>query len=250
MPLLPAILSARQALRSSLIYVGFNLLIYVAIRSSDLASTSAAEGLRSMTDENGGNNVYIVDDDRHVRLSLSFQLSTLDYQAAPYASADDFLAATHYLSPGCILLDIRMAGTDGIEALHELARLELDWPVIMMTGHAEVPLAVAAMKGGAIELLEKPFEEDLLLAALDRGFAKLAAAREHESGSKAAKAKLALLSVREREVLQHLVSGEANKRVAAALGLSVRTIEMHRAKGMRKLGVKSIAEVAAYSTAL
>lgn len=203
-----------------------------------------------MTDEQGDNSVYIVDDDRDVRLSLSFQLSTLDYKAVPYASADDFLAATDYLSPGCVLLDIRMAGIDGIEALHALARREIGWPVIMMTGHAEVQLAVAAMKGGAIELLEKPFEEDLLLAALDRGFARLAEAREREIISKACRAKLALLSAREREVLQHLVSGEANKRVAAALGLSVRTIEMHRASGMRKMGVKSIAEVAAYRTIL
>jgi two-component system response regulator FixJ len=203
-----------------------------------------------MIDQHDDRNVYIVDDDRDVRLSLSFQLSTLDYKAAPYASADDFLAAIDYLSPGCILLDIRMTGTDGLEALYELTRREMEWPVIMMTGHAEVPLAVAAMKGGAIELLEKPFEEDLLLAALDRGFVKLTEARECERDSKAAKAKLVLLSVREREVLQHLMSGEANKRVAAALGLSVRTIEMHRASGMRKLGVKSIAEVAAYKAIL
>jgi two-component system response regulator FixJ len=197
-----------------------------------------------------GRNVYIVDDDREVRLSLSFQLSTLDYQVVPYASADDFLSALEYLSAGCVLLDIRMAGMDGIEALHALAARGIDWPVIMMTGHAEVPLAVAAMKGGAIELLEKPFEEELLVAALERGLAQLEERREQRTHANAAQAKLALLSPREREVLRHLVRGDANKRVAAAMDLSVRTVEMHRAAALRKLAVKSIAEAAAYAAML
>jgi two-component system response regulator FixJ len=203
-----------------------------------------------MESEGRALNVYVVDDDREVRSSLQFQLGTLDYKAVSYANADDFLSALEHLPPGCVLLDIRMAGTDGIEALRALATQGIDWPVIMMTGHAEVPLAVAAMKGGAIDLLEKPFEEELLIAALARGYAKLSEQGQQRTIAKALKTKLAMLSPREREVLRHLVTGVANKRVATILGLSVRTVEMHRANLLRKLDVKSLAEAAVYAPML
>jgi two-component system response regulator FixJ len=190
--------------------------------------------------------VYVVDDDREVRLSLSFQLSTLGYTCTPFGGAADFLDALEHLRPGCILLDIRMAGMDGIDALAALQTRDIDWPVVMMTGHGDVPVAVAAMKGGAIELLEKPFEEVVLIAALDRAFEVLHERLGRTAHLATIHQKLRALSPRERDVLAHITAGEPNKRIADALGLSVRTVEMHRASLLSKLGVKSTAEAAVF----
>lgn len=191
-------------------------------------------------------SIYVVDDDREIRLSLSFQLSTLGYSCTPFGRAADFLGALEHLKPGCILLDIRMAGMDGIETLAALQELNVEWPVVMMTGHADVSVAVAAMKGGAVELLEKPFEEALLVAALDKAFGTLSERLERSSHFAAIHGKLKTLSPRERDVLAHLTAGEPNKLIADALGLSVRTVEMHRANLLPKLGVRSTAEAAVF----
>lgn len=203
-----------------------------------------------MQEAGTGRAVYIIDDDREIRRSLSFQLKTLSISTRAFAAAEDFLASLSELSPGCILLDVRMPGIDGIDMLALLEERQLDWPVIIMTGHADVPIAVKAMKAGAIELLEKPFEESLLLSVLDRGFQKLADRATELEHRHLIKSRLDVLSPREREVLRHLATGEPNKIIAHALGLSVRTVEMHRANLFTKLGVRSVAEAVGYAIAL
>jgi FixJ family two-component response regulator len=184
----------------------------------------------------------VVDDDRNVRLMLSYMLGDADLQSRPFASGADFLSALPDLQPGCILLDVRMPDMDGLAVMAELARRSIDWPVVFMTGHGEVPVAVEAMKLGAIDFLQKPFSEEALLACFDRGFAMLeqrsAAARRRA----AAMARIEQLTAREREVLQGLLAGLSNKLIADRLGISLRTVEMHRGNMMDRLGVDNLAE--------
>jgi two-component system response regulator FixJ len=203
-----------------------------------------------MIEEERGRAIYVIDDDREVRVSLRFQLSTLGYAAEPFAEAADFLDRLATLRPGVILLDVRMPRIDGMDVLAELGRREVDWPVIVMTGHADVPIAVTAMKRGAVEFLEKPFEEDVLIEALTRSFALLDERTLAIAERGAIAAKLGRLSPREREVLRLVAAGEPNKLIAHALDLSVRTVEMHRANLMTKLGVRSAAEAVAYAVQL
>lgn len=190
-------------------------------------------------------SVYVVDDDRDVRLSLAFQLRTMGYEPRPFVAATDFLAEIQALSPGCVLLDVRMAGMDGVQAIAELRRLGNDWPVIVMTGHAAIAIAVEVMKSGAVDFLEKPFDEQQLQGALENGFAKLDRDRDQQLADASATERLARLSPREVEVLRMLLAGEQNKMVAHSLQLSIRTVEMHRANLLAKLEVRSVAEAAA-----
>lgn len=199
-----------------------------------------------MVSRASGQSIYIIDDDREVRISLTFQLSTLGFEGQPFAEASDFLDRVSELAPGPIVLDVRMPKIDGMDVLAELSRRSIDWPVIIMTGHADVPLAVTAMKLGAIEFLEKPFEEELLLEALSRCFDLLdERAARHDEWS-AIRSKVDRLSPRESEVLKLVAAGKPNKLIAHALKLSVRTVEMHRANLMTKLGIRSAAEAVAY----
>jgi len=184
----------------------------------------------------------VVDDDRNVRLMLSYMLGEASLQSHPFASGADFLAALPDLHPGCILLDVRMPDIDGLAVMAELARRSVDWPVVFMTGHGEVPVAVEAMKLGAIDFLQKPFAEDALLACFRRGFDLLdqrsaAAARRAD-----ATARIEQLTTREREVLRGLLAGLSNKLIADRLGISLRTVEMHRGNMMDRVGVDNLAE--------
>lgn len=186
--------------------------------------------------------VYVVDDDRDVRLMLSYMLGGAELKSHPFAGGGDFLDAIPDLKPGCILLDVRMPDMDGLAVMAELARRGIDWPVIFMTGHGEVPVAVEAMKLGAIDFLQKPFAEEALLACFERGFGMMeerSAASERHAG---ALARIEQLSAREREVLQGLLAGLPNKLIAARLGISLRTVEMHRGNMMDRLGVDNLAE--------
>ena len=187
-------------------------------------------------------NVYVVDDDREVRRSLSFMLGTADLNSRPFASGIDFLEALDGLKPGCILLDIRMPEVDGFHVMAELARKRVEWPVIVMTGHGEVSVAVRAMKLGAVDFIEKPFEEAILLSSLDRAFTLLKDRGETAERKQIAEDKVNSLTTREREVLQGLMAGLPNKLLARHLGISLRTVEMHRANMMDRLGVGSLAE--------
>lgn len=187
-------------------------------------------------------NVYVVDDDREVRRSLSFMLATAELNSRPFGSGIDFLEALDDLKPGCILLDIRMPEVDGFHVMAELARKRVEWPVIVMTGHGEVSVAVRAMKLGAVDFIEKPFEEAILLSSLDRAFTLLKDRGETAERKQVAESKVNSLTTREREVLQGLMAGLPNKLLARQLGISLRTVEMHRANMMDRLGVGSLAE--------
>jgi two-component system response regulator FixJ len=184
----------------------------------------------------------VVDDDRDVRRSISFMLAAGNLQSRPFASGSDLIGALPELQPGSLLLDIRMPEMDGFQVMAELAQRSIEWPVIVMTGHGEVSVAVRAMKLGAIDFLEKPFREDMLRSSLDRAFTLLGERGERSSKKRAAQERVAALSARERDVLRGLMGGHANKILAQQLGISLRTVEMHRANMMERLKVGSLAE--------
>ncbi|MBC7506301.1 MAG: response regulator [Sandarakinorhabdus sp.] len=188
------------------------------------------------------NIVYIVDDDQSVRESLAFFLTTLDYSAQQFADPEAFVRASATLAPGCVLLDIRMPGIDGLEVLESLQQAREVLPVVVMTGHGDVTTAVRAMKLGACDFLEKPFDEDTLLDILVRTFASLDGAVVSLGRLDGVRVRLARLSQREREVLVSLLAGRPNKVIAHELDISVRTVEMHRAGMMARLGVRTLSE--------
>lgn len=186
--------------------------------------------------------VYVVDDDRDVRRSISFMLATAEISSYPFASGVDFLEGLDELRPGCILLDIRMPQIDGFQVMDEMAARGVNWPVVVMTGHGEVPVAVRAMKLGAVDFIEKPFSEEVLLACFGRAFELLASRKEEAERRRHAQVRVERLTGREAEVLAHLLSGSSNKTIANALGISLRTVEMHRGNMMDRLEVGSLAE--------
>jgi two-component system response regulator FixJ len=186
--------------------------------------------------------VYVVDDDRNVRRSLSFMLGAAEIRSHPYGSGLDFIEALPDLEPGCILLDLRMPQMDGFEVMAQLHQRRVNWPVIVMTGHGEVPTAVRAMKLGAVDFIEKPFSEQALLGCFAQAFDLLvkrsaAGKRQYDAAKR-----IDLLTAREREVLAGLLVGRSNKQIAEALGISLRTVEMHRGNMMDRLQASSLAE--------
>jgi two-component system response regulator FixJ len=186
--------------------------------------------------------VYVVDDDRNVRLMTSYMLTGAELNSYPFASGADFLSALPDLKPGCVLLDVRMPDMDGIAVIAELVRRGNEWPVVFMTGHGDVPIAVEAMKLGAIDFLQKPFKEEALLACFERGFDMLESRSQATARHADACARIEQLTTRETEVLQGLLGGLANKLIADRLGISLRTVEMHRGNMMDRLGVDNLAE--------
>lgn len=186
--------------------------------------------------------VHVVDDDREVRRSLSFMLGSAQFQSRPFASGSDLVESLDELQPGCVLLDIRMPDMDGFQVMAELASRGVDWPVVVMTGHGEVPVAVRAMKAGAVDFLEKPFEEDVLLGSLERAFGLLKERGQKAERKRSAESRIGVLTSREREVLRGLMVGLPNKALARRLDISLRTVEMHRANMMERLHVGSLAE--------
>ena len=189
-----------------------------------------------------GRCVYLVDDDDAIRRSASFMLKTSGLTVAAFASGVDFLKAVRGLGPGCVLLDVRMPDIDGLAVQAELKARGIALPVIVMTGHGDVTVAVAAMKAGAVDFLEKPFEKSELLAALDDGFARIDHSGHRAERSALAVIRLEALTPRECDVLHGLVNGLPNKTIGYDLGISPRTVEIHRAHLMTKLEVRSLAE--------
>jgi len=184
--------------------------------------------------------VAIVDDDEAVRESTAALLSAADFEVDLYESGDAFLKIDlTYIK--CVLLDIRMPGTDGIEVLRQLGERDRFPPVVVLTGHGDLALAVEAMKLGAMDFIEKPYEPALLLNALNLAIRNRQSSREKVEPSKEALALIGKLSARQREVLRGMLSGEPNKIMAWKLGLSIRTVEAHRAQVMSRLQVRSIA---------
>ena len=186
--------------------------------------------------------VHLVDDDAAIRRSAGFMLKTSGYQVRTYESGVELLKARGGLTDGCILLDIRMPGLDGLEVQHALKNKGVTLPVIIMTGHGDVSLAVKAMKAGAIDFIEKPFVRASLLGAIEQGLDQLREAKAGRSLAKEAGIRLQGLTPREREVLDGLARGLPNKTIAYDLGISPRTVEIHRANLMAKLGVRSLSE--------
>ncbi|MBV8589763.1 MAG: response regulator [Acetobacteraceae bacterium] len=187
--------------------------------------------------------VYLVDDDDAVRDSVSLLLEARGYDVRGFASAVEFLAAAPSLPIGCVVVDIRMPEMDGLELQQRLIARKLDFPLIVMTGHGDVPLAVRAMKAGAVDFIEKPFASEAILSGLDAACRRLTALDAEDPMKAAAASKLALLSPRERQVLEGLLAGLPNKSIAYDLEISPRTVEIHRARVMDKMGVRSLSEL-------
>jgi len=187
--------------------------------------------------------VHIVDDEESIRKAASFALQTAGFAVETYQSGVEFLKVAKRVSPGCILLDVRMPEMDGLEVQRALAERGIAMPVIVLTGHGDVTVAVQAMKQGAVDFLEKPFEKAVLLEAVRRGFARLESANIEELEAAEAKLRLAVLTPREQEILEGLAKGYPNKTIAYDLGCSSRTVEVHRASLMAKLDVHNLADL-------
>lgn len=186
--------------------------------------------------------VHVVDDDEAVRHSLALLLSSFGLATRTHPSAEAVLAQIDRLRPGCLVVDIRMPGMNGLELQEELNRRACTIPVVIVTGHADVGLAVRAMKAGAVDFIEKPYPEEDMLRAVQAGLARTAGARQSTASTEAAQQRIGLLTPRERDVLRRLVEGRPNKVVAHELGISPRTVEIHRANLMEKLSCRSLAE--------
>lgn len=189
-----------------------------------------------------GRLIHLVDDDAGIRRSVGFMLKTSGHRVETYESGTDLLKKSGSLDEGCILLDIRMPGMDGLEVQQALQDKGVNLPVIIMTGHGDVGLAVRAMKAGAVDFIEKPFEKDALLASIDEGFRRLSRREATDDRMRDAAVRLQALTARERDVLDGLAQGLPNKTIAYDLGISARTVEIHRANLMTKLQVRSLSE--------
>jgi two-component system response regulator FixJ len=187
--------------------------------------------------------VHIVDDDAPMRDSVAFLLGAENIQTRTYESARALLDRIHALEPGCIVTDIRMPEMNGLEMVMELKRLQVPHPVIVLTGHADVSLAVQAMKAGVVDFLEKPFEDEALLRAVRSTLSRSGdeACRQKERAELAGR--LAQLTTRERDVYEAIVAGDSNKAAAIKLGISPRTVEIYRANVMTKMHANSLSEL-------
>ena len=187
--------------------------------------------------------VHVVDDDEAVRDSLALLLESSGMSARTYDSAAAFLRALPNLASGCVLTDVRMPDLDGLELQRRLMELGVQMPVIVMTGHGDVPIAVEALKAGAADFLEKPFDDAQLLAAVSSALAAGQRAQDEQAALAGIARRLTSLTPREREVLDRLVAGQPNKTIAYDLGSSPRTVEVHRARVMEKMGVRNLPEL-------
>jgi two-component system response regulator FixJ len=187
--------------------------------------------------------VHVIDDDDAVRQSLAFLLRSAKMEAKVYESGGSFLKALPSIKTGCVITDVRMPEMNGLDLLRRLRELKVSLPVIVITGHADVPLAVEAMKIGAADFLEKPFDDDLLLAAVRSALDQQRHDSKRSAESEEINTRLATLSPRERQVLEGLVAGRANKVIAFDLGISPRTVEVYRANVMTKMEAGNLSDL-------
>ncbi len=187
--------------------------------------------------------VYVVDDDDGMRRALDTLLSTVGYKTAVFSRPSEFLANFKPDAPGCLVLDIRMPEMSGLELQHQLNRMGSMLPVIFITGHGDVPMAVQAMKEGAFEFIQKPFRDQELLDRINHALKQDAESRSTAARRSEVLHRLESLTPRERQVMDLIVEGSANKVIAIDLGLSERTVEIHRAKVMEKMGARSVAHL-------
>ena len=187
--------------------------------------------------------VYLVDDDDALRRATSRLLQSSGLEVRAFPSAEEFLAHYDAAVPGCLLLDLRMPGQSGLELQRTLLDRGVGVPIVFLTGHADVPASVHAMKGGAIDFLEKPVDEDRLLAALEQALEADLAARRQRGDLTQIQGRLASLTPRERDVLALVVAGKLNKQIASSLGIAERTVKLHRARVLEKMGAASLADL-------
>ncbi len=187
--------------------------------------------------------VFVVDDDPDVRRFLRGLISSVDLRVVLFDSAQSFLENHEPGTPGCLLLDIRMPGMSGLELQKELAVQKIDIPIIFLTGHGDVQIAVNAMKAGAYDFVEKPFNNELLLDVLQKAVAQGLTAEITRSATAKIDQRASLLTKRERQVMDMVVAGETNKEIARHLGISERTVENHRGKVMSKMQAQSLAQL-------
>ena len=187
--------------------------------------------------------VHLIDDDEGVRQAVAFLLATSGFAVRVYESADAFLEALDTVQAGCIVTDVRMPGMTGVELLRQLRERETGFPVIVITGHADVPLAVEAMKLGALDFLEKPFDDEALIAAVESAMGRHEQDARRSAEKVATMERIASLSARERQVLEGLVAGNPNKTIAFDLGISPRTVEIYRANVMTKMNAASLSDL-------
>ena len=187
--------------------------------------------------------VHVVDDDEAMRDSMAFLLRAANFQVQTYAAATDFLEALPQIKAGCVVTDVRMPGMSGIELLQRLRELKVSLPVIVVSGHGDVPLAVEAMKTGALDFIEKPFDDDVFLRAVRMALSAHAVDSQRQAQKATINSRLESLSNREREVLEGLVAGHPNKTIAYDLGISPRTVEIYRANVMEKMQAGSLSDL-------
>ena len=187
--------------------------------------------------------IYLVDDEEAIRRSAGFMLRTAGYTVRTFVCGDEFLRDVKDLQPGCVLLDIRMPGSDGLAVQQALNERGAVLPVVILTGHGDIAMSVRALKAGAVDFIEKPFEKAELIAAIDEALQRLDSGGRHRLDAAEARMRLAALTPRERDVLGGLVEGLPNKTIAFDLDISSRTVEVHRANLMSKLGVRSLSQV-------
>ena len=187
--------------------------------------------------------IFIVDDDAAVRDSLSALLEADGFATETFESAKAFLAGYRPKDACCVIADIRMPDMDGLELQEELIRRAWGLPVIIITGHGDVPLAVRAMKAGAVDFIEKPFDDDVLRASIERGIAQSKRTRGESALTQEVAARIAELTAREREVMEHLVAGRPNKVIAHRMDISPRTVEVHRGRVMEKMHARSLSDL-------
>lgn len=194
--------------------------------------------------------IHVVDDDDAARDSLAFLLQSAGYAVEAYSSASDFLADLAPSPSGCVITDLRMPDINGLELLRELKKRRLGIPVIIVSGHGDIPLAVEAMRAGAVTFLEKPFDDQALLASVRAAFADHREQNRQTGQRSEIATRLEQLSARERQVLEGLIAGRPNKVIAYDLGISIRTIEIYRANVMTKMRATSLSDLIRMSMAV
>ena len=187
--------------------------------------------------------VYVVDDDPSIRDALDSLIRSVGFRAQTFASAQDFLKSARPDAPGCLVLDVRLPGLSGLDLQRELARVDIRIPIIFITGHGDIPMSVSAMKAGAVEFLTKPFRDQDLLDAIQAAVERDRASQEGRAELAELRGRYRSLTPREREVMQHVVSGLLNKQIAGELGTSEVTVKLHRGQAMQKMCAASLADL-------
>jgi FixJ family two-component response regulator len=194
--------------------------------------------------------VFIVDDDEAIRDSLQWLLESHGLLVRHYASAQAFLDACDSTLSGCLVLDVRMPDMSGLELHEKLGERGITWPVVFITGHGDVPMAVSALKRGAVDFIEKPFRDDEMLNLIRKCLATDAEQRVRQGRDAVVRGRSASLTEREREVMKLIVGGNLNKEIADQLGISVKTVEVHRSRVMDKMAARTVADLVQFSVVL